>query len=133
MLTAPVNPRIAEGGGLRLPRLAGDRQPATGRVRRPRRTTHRATRPLIGTLVLFAAVVLPTYAVSTGRAGWAERLVPPEVARRLSQYVGEASLQTIVLLFLGTVAFLVVVWAAVCAAAYTLGSAVDRARLGHGA
>lgn len=131
MLMAPANREIAETRPPMLATMAGLRQPATGRVRRSRRAPHRATRALIGTLVLLAALVAPTYAISTGRAPWIERLVPREEALRLTQYLGEAPPQTVILLFVGIFAFLVAVWAAVCAATYTLGAVFDRAR--HGA
>lgn len=131
MLTAPANRQIAVRPGPRLATMTGHRQPATGRVRRPRRGLHRATRALIGTLVLLTTLVVPAYAVSTGRVGWFERLVPREEALRLTGYLGEAPPETIILLFVGIFAFLLVVWAAVCAATYTLGAVFDRAR--HGA
>lgn len=130
MLTTPADPRQLGGRTPRLAPLYGDRQPATGAVRRPVRGhhDHKVSRGFAAALTLLTAIVVPTYAVSTGRARWAERLVPREEALRLSEYLGQASPQTMILLFVGTFAFLLMVWAAVCAATYTLGTLVDRAR-----
>jgi hypothetical protein len=130
VLTAPTNPRTAKARVPRLPPMAGQRPAATGAVRRPkvRRARHRATKGIVAALVLLAAMVIPVYAISTGRAPWAERLVPREEALRLTQYLGNASPETMILLFLGIFAFLVAIWATVCAASYTVGSVVARAR-----
>lgn len=94
----------------------------------PGRAHHRAARGIVATLTLLGALVVPAYAISTGHATWAERLVPRQQVLRLSDWLGTAPPRTIVLLFVGVFAFLVAVWALVCAATYTMGSLVDRAR-----
>jgi len=71
------------------------------------------------------AIVLAAFWVLSGHAQSAERLVPTDKILQFSNYVGDASSETIIFVLLAAIACSVLVWLVVCLLSWTFLSVVE--------